>query len=145
LPRNLTGGSSGRAGPHDQIEAAAKTAGSLRTVRLTARVLAARDSLPRLIDRTVLIFPGRDGAPLDAAGLDRRDLHSMRDTFATLALADGAPVEWVSKQLGHAAITTTLKHYHRWLKSADDAILDKLEAERSGLKADSTAPEAESR
>jgi integrase len=141
-----------------RIESAAKNAGSLRTVRLTARAFAALDNLPRPIDRTALVFAGRNGSPLDAAafrkgpwpkalraaGLEGRDLHSMRDTFATLALADGAPVEWVSKQLGHADISTTLKHYHRWLKSADDAILDKLEAERAGLKADSLSQEAES-
>jgi len=127
---------------------------------LTARALAALDSLPRPLDRNALIFAGRDGRPLGAAafrrgpwrkalhaaGVECRDLHSMRDTFATLALADGARPDWVSKQLGRASITTTLKHYHHWQQPVDDAILDQLDAARAtGLKADSAAQEAASR
>jgi integrase len=68
----------------------------------------------------------------------------MRDTFATLTLNDGAPLEWISEQMGHSEIDTTRKHYARWLPSADDRILDALDAARSqtGLKTDSAAVEA---
>jgi hypothetical protein len=42
----------------------------------------------------------------------------MRHTFAILALAAGVPIEWVSKQLGHASVKTTLDHtpggYQLW-------------------------------
>jgi integrase len=68
----------------------------------------------------------------------------MRDTFATLSLADGAPLEWISEQMGHSEIDTTRKHYARWLPSADTRILDALDACRSqtGLKSDSVAEAA---
>ena len=68
----------------------------------------------------------------------------MRDTFATLTLADGAPLEWVSEQMGHSDINTTRKHYARWLPSADDRILDSLNACRSqtGHFSDTRAEEA---
>jgi integrase len=37
--------------------------------------------------------------------------HSMRHTFATLHILSGKPAKWVSKQLGHADVTVTLKVY----------------------------------
>lgn len=37
---------------------------------------------------------------LDAAELDRRGPHQMRHTFASLLLQDGAPITYVSRQLG---------------------------------------------
>jgi len=43
---------------------------------------------------------------LQAAGIEYRALDQTRHTFATLALAAGAPIEWVSKQLGHRNIQT---------------------------------------
>jgi integrase len=41
----------------------------------------------------------------------------MRHTYGTLALADRASLEWISKQMGHKDIATTLRHYHKWLPS----------------------------
>lgn len=46
-------------------------------------------------------------------------------------LADGAPLEWISEQMVRSKIDTTRKHYARWLPSADDHILDALNAKRS--------------
>jgi integrase len=37
---------------------------------------------------------------LDAAGLHRRGPHQMRHTFGSLLLQDGAPITYVSRQLG---------------------------------------------
>jgi hypothetical protein len=51
--------------------------------------------------------------------------------FAHLSLADGAPLEWISEQMVRSKIDTTRKHYARWLPSADDHILDALNAKRS--------------
>jgi integrase len=36
-------------------------------------------------------------------------------SYASLLLADGAPLTYVSAQLGHANPTTTLRHYARWM------------------------------
>jgi integrase len=62
----------------------------------------------------------------------------MRDTFATLNLSDGAPLEWISEQMAHSEIDTTRRHYARWQKSREYAILDALNASRSqpGQKTD---------
>ena len=83
--------------------------------------------LPHPLLRDQLIFPGRDGGPLDlaawrrgpwtkaltAAKLMYREPYGMRDTFATLSLNDGAPLEWIAGQMGHDEIDTTRKHYAR--------------------------------
>jgi integrase len=51
----------------------------------------------------------------------------MRHTFATLALAAGADLYWVSRQLGHESIRTTLKHYARFVPAVDDRNLRLLD------------------
>ncbi len=60
---------------------------------------------------------------LDAAELDRRGPHQMRHTFASLLLQDGAPITYVSRQLGHKDPSITLRVYSHWLP---DSSLDKL-------------------
>lgn len=52
---------------------------------------------------------------LDAAELDRRGPHQMRHTFASLLLQDGAPITYVSRQLGHKDASITLRVYAHWL------------------------------
>jgi integrase len=37
--------------------------------------------------------------------------YALRHTFATILLAEGAPITYVSNQLGHANPTTTLRYY----------------------------------
>jgi integrase len=59
---------------------------------------------------------------LSDAGVAYRAIDQTRHTFATLTLAAGAPIEWISKQLGHKKIQVTLTHYARWLPSADERI-----------------------
>jgi integrase len=106
-----------------------KTDTSFRTVKLPKRAIDALKRLPRLIDSETLIFPAPNGGYIDldnwrarvwkqaleAAGVEYRPLYQMRHTYATLALAAGADIYWVSKQLGHTNIHTTLKHYARFL------------------------------
>ena len=52
---------------------------------------------------------------LDAAELDRGGPHQMRHTFASLLLQDGAPITYVSRQLGHKDASITLRVYAHWL------------------------------
>jgi integrase-like protein len=54
---------------------------------------------------------------LDAAEVDRRGPHQMRHTFASLMLAAGAPITYVSRQLGHKDASITLRVYAHWLPS----------------------------
>jgi integrase len=58
---------------------------------------------------------------LDAAGLHRRGPHQMRHTFASLLLQDGAPITYVSRQLGHKDASITLRVYAHWLPDAATA------------------------
>jgi integrase len=49
------------------------------------------------------------------AKIGRFRMYDLRHTFASLLLASGAPITYVSAQLGHTKPTTTLKYYARWL------------------------------
>ena len=65
---------------------------------------------------------------LDAAELDRRGPHQMRHTFASLLLQDGAPITYVSRQLGHKDASITLRVYAHWLRDAsNDKLVDTLD------------------
>lgn len=48
-----------------------------------------------------------------AAGVRHLHLHGLRDTYASLALMAGVPVEVVSRQLGHTDPAFTLRRYRR--------------------------------
>jgi integrase len=52
---------------------------------------------------------------LDAAGLHRRGPHQLRHTCASLLLQDGAPITYVSRQLGHKDASITLRVYAHWV------------------------------
>lgn len=54
------------------------------------------------------------------AGMPEGHPHQLRDTFACSMLADGAPMEEVSKMLGHDSIKTTEKYYAKWNKDRQD-------------------------
>lgn len=64
-------------------------------------------------------------AALEDAGLRDMPLHSLRHTAAAAWLATGHPLMFVQRQLGHASITTTERHYGHleatFLKSATAA------------------------
>jgi integrase len=56
---------------------------------------------------------------LKAVGLRQRDAYQARHTFASLALMGGINIAYLSKQMGHNKITTTLNTYARWIDGAD--------------------------
>lgn len=70
------------------------------------------------------LFPNDDGKPfaepkirkvftrtLKQAGLPAFRLYDLRHTYASLLLAEGAPITYVAVQLGHRKPTTTLRYY----------------------------------
>ncbi|MFE7742606.1 tyrosine-type recombinase/integrase [Nocardia sp. NPDC057455] len=53
---------------------------------------------------------------------DRRvRLHDLRHTYASRLLERGIPIEDVSRLLGHASVTTTMRYAHR-AKSRWDSV-----------------------
>jgi integrase len=74
---------------------------------------------------------------LDSADVHRRGPHQLRHTFASVILQEGAPITYVSQQLGHRDPSITLRVYAHWLPDAsndtlvnrlDDAALDVTQA-----------------
>ena len=74
------------------------------------------------------LFPNEEGEPLDLskvrkefrevlklAKIPKRRLYDLRHSFASLRLADGAPLTYISHQLGHSSPETTLRYYARWI------------------------------
>jgi integrase len=124
-----------------------------RYVDLTPRLVKALDVLQTDVEKAAvldnreapdLVFPSDAGTPLDGhnvakrfraiirkAGLPKFSIYDTRHTYASHALLMGAPVTYVSKQLGHSKPTTTLQHYAHWIPSADHGLADRLEQWRA--------------
>ena len=90
-----------------------------------------------------LLFPGGDeGHPisvrtlmekyfqpaLERAGLRRFRFHDLRHTFGSLLIHSGAPLPYVSEQMGHASIQITADIYVHLLPGRNVALIDKLDA-----------------
>jgi integrase len=137
-----------------KIEPFGKTDGSLRTVQLSQIAADALAALPQPI-KGGLIFGSPNGGlidvgnfrrrvwqpALDAADLPRRSIDQTRHTFAVLSLLSGTRIQWVSKQLGHCSITTTLRFYASWLEDDHAPNIAALDAATAGLQWHSVAGE----
>jgi len=64
---------------------------------------------------------------LKRAGLPWHTPYDLRHTFATLHLAKGHPITYVSAQLGHSDPSTTLRWYAHWLPTSDKRFADALD------------------
>ncbi len=86
------------------------------------------------------LFPNDDGHPMDESrvrkmfklALKRAKLpafrvYDLRHTYASLLLAAGAPITYVSAQLGHANPSTTLRYYAKWIPSRGQRWVDLLD------------------
>jgi hypothetical protein len=63
---------------------------------------------------------------LKAAKLPHFRVYDLRHTYASLLLSAGAPLLYVSQQLGHKKPTTTLRYYAKWVPSGDRRWVDLL-------------------
>lgn len=52
-------------------------------------------------------------------GLPSSSVHSLRHTYASLLIADGMPLVVVSRNLGHAQVSTTNDIYSHVISSAE--------------------------
>lgn len=65
-------------------------------------------------------------AALEKAGLSGFRVYDLRHTFASILLAQGAPITYVATQLGHSKSTTTLQWYAHWIPTGHDRFVDGL-------------------
>jgi integrase len=93
------------------------------------------------------VFTEPDGRPLDRRTFERAFARilkkaglgpqyspkSLRHTYASLMISEGANMLYVSRQLGHASVAITEKHYTRWIPQAVPAV-HQLDDEPSGSK-----------
>ncbi len=70
-------------------------------------------------------------AVLQRAGIAHHTVYDLRHTFASLHLAKGHPITYVSAQLGHANPSTTFKWYAHWLPSGDKRFAGSMDVETS--------------
>ncbi|PYN82411.1 MAG: hypothetical protein DMD96_06140 [Candidatus Rokuibacteriota bacterium] len=98
------------------------------------------------------LFPKADGTLMNkdcAAGVFRRLLkrtglphyrvHDLRHTYASLLLAESAPITYVSAQLQHSSPATTMRFYARWIPSHEKRWVDALDRKPSGRKRSAAA------
>ena len=57
---------------------------------------------------------------LQRAGIRYRNPYQTRHTFASFMLSAGENINWLAKQMGHSQVTTTLKHYARFMPDGED-------------------------
>ena len=110
-----------------QVDLSTQLRGALRLWRRHESAKWLEHGLPR----PEWVFSSGSGTPLDEsnvrkmfnrildkAELHRRGPHQMRHTFASLLLQAGAPITYVSRQLGHRDSSITLRVYAHWLPEA---------------------------
>jgi integrase len=98
------------------------------------------------------IFPSLEGTALEErnvrtvftrllakADLRQIRIHDLRHTYATLLLQAGAPITYVSQQLGHRDASITLRVYAHWLPDVSRREVDRLDA----LQPDATPAQPE--
>ena len=92
------------------------------------------EQTPKQVGNPYVICGEREGAHIvnlqkswrrirKKAGLDDLRIHDLRHTFASQAVMNGTPLALVSKLLGHAKITTTMRYAHL----ADSELLEASE------------------
>lgn len=96
----------------------------------------------------------RGGAPLLAnavreafrrivkrAGLPRHHgTHSLRHTYASHLLAQGVPIVYVQRQLGHRSIRQTVDVYGRWIPMSQTGELERLVLETEAAAREAVEP-----
>lgn len=123
-----------------RVKSYGKTARARRSVPLSARALAALESIPPRLD-SPLLFPGtrggylnlrnfrrRDWIPaVEAAGIERARLYDLRHSFASSALAAGVPSGVLAHYFG-ASERMIDRAYSHLVSGSHDLVRDRLDA-----------------
>lgn len=75
-----------------------------------------------------ILYPALKRAGIDRVGPtgEKRTWHSLRHTYARVALEHGAPLFWLSRQLGHSSVQVTQNVYGHWSRTARKTEAEKL-------------------
>jgi hypothetical protein len=101
-----------------------------------------------------LIFPSTSGGPVDPDNLRHRvwapalakaklrhvRIHSLRHTFASMLIAQGENVKYISSRLGHASVQITLDRYGHLFPDEKRGAAARLEAQLRGAAPSSNHP-----
>ncbi len=68
---------------------------------------------------------------LVAADIPHFRLYDLRHTYASHLIAAGADIAYISRQMGHAKMTTTLLYYGHWFKQGDRHYIEHMENVRA--------------
>ena len=115
-------------------ESSPKTARSIRDIEMLPRVRNALLEQRRWVTGrfelgSEFVFPNGAGSTLEVhnfsfrvwprivkqAGVPYRAFKQTRHTFATLMLQQGAPLDWLQRQMGHEDLETLIKHYWKYI------------------------------
>ena len=73
-----------------------------------------------------MYFKRRILPALNRAGIDNIRFYDLRHTYASLLLANGAPMKYVQHQLGHSSITMTMDLYTHLLPEVNHKCVNLL-------------------
>lgn len=75
-----------------------------------------------------ILYPAMKRAGVERVGPtgEKRTWHSLRHTYARIALEHGAPIFWLSRQLGHSSVQVTQDVYGHWSRKARKSEVAKL-------------------
>jgi hypothetical protein len=68
---------------------------------------------------------------LAMSGLPHFRLYDLRHTYASHLIEQRADIAYVSRQMGHAKMTTTLLYYGHWFKQGDRSHIERMEQVRA--------------
>lgn len=129
-----------------------KTKGSVRMIDIPAALLtnlkAYRQTCQDAKEKDYLFRSG-EGTPMDPDNLAKRifvplvqraklpslGMHTLRHTFASLLIAHGESIKYVSRQLGHASIQITADTYGHLFRETSIAAMGRLDARAAAVDA----------
>ena len=95
------------------------------------------------------LFQTAEGTPIDPDNLSKRvfapliqraklsgvGLHTLRHTFASLLIAQGESIKYVSRQMGHASIQITADTYGHLFRETSIAAMGRLDQRAVAVEA----------
>lgn len=126
-----------------------KTSSSTRTIPITEEIVKILEKMNTGNENYILTGKNKYTEPrtfrrsyqtfMKSIGIEPLKFHSLRHTFASMNIENGADIKTISEILGHSDIDTTLKVYTHTSEKAKKKAIDKFERllQEKGIKYDS--------